>query len=640
MARVFQTLGELGDHLETTSSSVPGAWVVDPPMSLMEAANSYTVWATQPSVRKVVDFIARNIASISVHQFERVSDTERRRVSTGPVADLLRDPSTAPLETAYRFWHSVLVDRLIYDKWMALTVTDAGAIKLQRVPGRRFRFETDALDRIVGATVWGQGGQTQDVRLDQLIGDAGYSVRGGNGTSPMQTLKDVLSEASESVKYRRDIMARGARVPAYISRPTPWPADGKARKRFEEQWRAFESGGGRAGGTPLLEDGMELRAVDSFKPVDVEVIEGRKLTDAEVASAYHIAPELVGAREGNFASIDAFRQMLYGSSLGPYIIEWEAVLNLAFGDESTYLEANIDAKLRGSFLEQAAVTSSAVGAPWMTRDEARSMRNLPPVPGGDQLVTPLNVLIGGQTSPRDSGTQNEKPKSALTGARHHRGYLGKPAKAAPSADQTERATQVVAAFFDRQGRSVLSAIGSDPADYWDTERWDDELSTDLLAISHTLADIAGTAAATDLGYPKGYDPDLTVNYLATVANDRAAGINETTRLQVAAALADDDADPAKVFEAEGAAARAAVVGLAVATFAASFGTVEAAKQIRDTEGVSPTKTWVTGANPRAEHAAMDGETAPIDAAFSNGMQWPGQGGTDDAGCNCSVDIEL
>lgn len=103
--------------------------------------------------------------------------------------------------------------------------------------------------------------------------------------------------------------------------------------------------------------------------------------------------------------------MLFGPNLGPYITEWEQVLDAAFGDEGHYLEANVDVKLRGSFLEQAAATSTAVGGPWMARNEARSMRNMPPVEGGDELITPLNVLVGGQASPHDSGSQNTTPKT-------------------------------------------------------------------------------------------------------------------------------------------------------------------------------------------------------------------------------------
>jgi hypothetical protein len=45
---------------------------------------------------------------------------------------------------------------------------------------------------------------------------------------------------------------------------------------------------------------------------------------------------------------------------------------------------------------------TATGAPIMTRNEARQRMNLPHLPGADDLVVPLNVLVGGQASPTDS----------------------------------------------------------------------------------------------------------------------------------------------------------------------------------------------------------------------------------------------
>ncbi|WP_067428514.1 phage portal protein [Nocardioides jensenii] len=403
----FESLGQLGDWLEQS----PSVYVADPPMTLMESIDAKSVWASQPSVRKVVDYIARNVASIPINHYARISETERKRVTDDPIAAMLRKPSAAPRMTPYRFWHGVLVDRLIYDRWCCIISTDEGRPWLDRIPARRFQFHTDSLDRIDGVVVYAKDGTKRTLAPETCLFDAGYSTRGGNGTSPMETLKDILNEASEGVDFRRSVLARGARIPGYIHRPTAWPADGKARERFISGWRNFESGGGREGGTPMLEDGMEYKTLDAFKPVDLELMQGRTLTDIEVASAFHIAPELVGAREGTFANIDAFRQMLFGPNLGPYITEWEQVLDAAFGDEGHYLEANVDVKLRGSFLEQAAATSTAVGGPWMARNEARSMRNMPPVEGGDELITPLNVLVGGQASPHDSGSQNTTPKT-------------------------------------------------------------------------------------------------------------------------------------------------------------------------------------------------------------------------------------
>ena len=47
----------------------------------------------------------------------------------------------------------------------------------------------------------------------------------------------------------------------------------------------------------------------------------------------------------------------------------------------------------------------------MTRNETRKIQNLPAVEGGDELITPLNVLIGGQASPQDGGDPDPAGKS-------------------------------------------------------------------------------------------------------------------------------------------------------------------------------------------------------------------------------------
>ena len=56
-----------------------------------------------------------------------------------------------------------------------------------------------------------------------------------------------------------------------------------------------------------------------------------------------------------------------------------------------YVEFNLEEKLRASFEEKAAVTSTAVGAPWMTVNEARELNNLKNIDGGDELIMPLNM---------------------------------------------------------------------------------------------------------------------------------------------------------------------------------------------------------------------------------------------------------
>jgi HK97 family phage portal protein len=404
---VFQSLGELGAY--TAQHRVE---IVDPGVPLTDLtapSRAGDIWRTQPSVRKVVDFIARNVSTIPLHVYERASDTDRRRVTDHPLAAVLAAP--APGVVPARFWHAVLCDFLVYDRWCVRKAPQTdGAMHLVRIPARRFRLVADGLDRVAAIRIWTAEGDWADHDPAGYLFDAGYSQRGANGTSPMETLRDLLDEAAEAVAYRRSVWKNGARVPLVIKRPPEPSGKGwnpEARERFVNSWRRFTRGGGAEGGTPVLEDGMEPVELKAFSPREAADLEGRRLTDAEVASAYHIAPELVGAREGTYSNIEAYRQMLYQDALGPLITLLEQVINamlvpdLAEG-RPLYVEANVESKMRLSFEEQARVLSSAVGAPWMLRSEARGRANLPAIEGADELVVPLNVAVGGLASPRDT----------------------------------------------------------------------------------------------------------------------------------------------------------------------------------------------------------------------------------------------
>jgi len=137
------------------------------------------------------------------------------------------------------------------------------------------------------------------------------------------------------------------------------------------------------------------------------------------------------------------------------------------------------------------------------------------------------------------------------------------------------------------------------------------------------------------------------------ADVRKAGVEELARgwnvdpdtleiLKVRAQSDDSELTPSDVF-ATASDSRASGIAVGMGTFLAGFATSEAAQQIARVHDVEPSKTWLTGANPRDSHAAMDGETVGIDDTFSNGLSWPGAAGGDAAevaNCNCSVLINL
>lgn len=197
------------------------------------------------------------------------------------------------------------------------------------------------------------------------------------------------------------------------------------------------------------------------------------------------------------------------------------------------------------------------------------------------------------------------------------------------------------AFFARQRDAVLPAIGAKAAgDWWDQARWDGELADDLHALAATVTAEIGKSAAESLGFnADDYDAARTTAFLRVVAERNASSINATTKTQLDAALASSgDVTPDAVF-ALAVSQRAGAAASSIDTANTSFGRTEAGRQLG---GGKATKTWIAGENPRASHAAMDGETVGVDVPFSNGLNWPGDGGDADevAGCNCGVRVTI
>lgn len=630
------------------------------PNYAVRLADDYTadyaqIWRTQPAVRTVVSFLARNIASLGLHLFRRLSDTDRERLTDHPAAALLARP--APRTTRYRLINSLVHDLGIYDVGYWAKILDTQQQALLRLPPAR--------TTPVGQNwLWPDGfefrGSTgkRTFPSEQVVFFHGYDPDDElTGCSPIESLRRTLAEEYEAGRMREQVLRNGARTSGYLQRPADAPkwAAG-ARDRFRREWQAQYAGSGpQAGGTPILEDGMVF--VPAAQTAEqLQYIQARKLTREEVAAAYHIPPPMVGLLDNaTFSNIEQQHRMLYQDTLGPWLtmICEEIGLQLLpdFPDVGqVYVEFNLAEKLRGSFEEQAAQLQTSVGAPWLTRNEARARMNLSSIDGGDELVVPLNVIIGGQASPTDSA-----PEQLSRPVAHKAGGAGRAkgkSQRRPTLDEFyDDHLQRVQAFFARQSQAVRSAIGAkgwrppgkadgDPA-WWNAARWDAELAQELYDLAVQVSQVSALATLSGLDLPPdAYDVDRTIAYLHAVTDGAASEINATTRDNLVAALASDDpaAGVADVFTTADA-VRAGVIATTAVTRMIGFGKVEAAHQL-GTDGA--TKTWHTGHNARPSHARMDGETVPLDATFSNGLAWPGAIGDPDetAGCNCEVSVNV
>lgn len=389
-------------------------WVGPTFQSMILGLTAEELYRTQPHLRTVLSFVSRNVAHLGLQAFERVSETDRQRLRDDPLALLLKRPNADT--TQYELIDSLVSDLGLYDVAYLVVLNDSEAPSGWSMrlipPSWVIEFKGGSAFSVGGIVAANPNGTRVEFSAEDVIVFHGWNPgKPKSGTPPVQTLKHVLAEQVQAWSYREQVWQRGGRVGSYLTRPSGAAWSDAARERFAQDWKARWTGmgGAKAGGTPILEDGMELKRI-GFSAREEEWSEVSKVALSTVASVFHVNPVMVGVLDNaNFSNTKEFRKMLYSETLGPLMAMIEDRLNAFLVPrvskaDGVYLEFNIAEKLQGDFEEQASVLSSSTGAPWMTRNEARSRQNLPSVDGGDELVTPLNVLIGGQSSPQDGVT--------------------------------------------------------------------------------------------------------------------------------------------------------------------------------------------------------------------------------------------
>jgi len=617
------------------------------------------LYQSQDNLKAVVDFLAASIAQLPLNVYTRNAETDRQRDRTSPAARLLWLPNSAMTE--FEFIRALMTEYFVFGTVYVLVLPDADSRSgwqmwpipsewvLSTQSGNAYQAES-----ITVTTK--NGGQPVEIPCTDFVQFKTYSPGNPGGyISPISALRQTLEEQIQAGRFRRQLWSSSGRLNAQILRPANvavW--DDEQRKRFIDAFReAWGAGGSKAGSIPLLEDGMEIRPFStSFK--ESQWMESVKLSRESCAAAYGVNPSLIWHTDTQtYASSRDNARALYAECLGPVLQMLQQRINsfllpmVGADPELTYVEFDLTEKLKGSFEERASILQAAVGGPWMTRNEARADNNLPPVEGGDELIVPLSVVEGSQASPQDTSPDEPHEPMAIEENAAPRILAKAEAeklriKARSTKEEDEKMADVLRAFWKRQASAVLPKIGAKSARWWNEDRWNTELADDIEPVIRAVADAHGEEVAKAIG--SEYRTEQTRKYLRTLAEGRAKAINASTYQKLQAAVDDEDEEdtPAHVFEVRED-KDSITFGRSLAIGVAGWAATREAPAQAEQQGFHKTveKRWITGDNPRPEHAMMNGETVPIDAAFSNGCEWPGdEGGDPDTtcGCNCSTEV--
>jgi HK97 family phage portal protein len=447
-----------------------------------------TIYATQPNVRTCVDFLARNTAELALQAFRRKSDTDRERLHGHDLERWLERPN--PARSRYRLFEDLVSDLGIFFNaaWLKIPWQapdeDRERVGLVRLPPDEWTVDGGLLPTKL---VWTRDGRQKDFDLTDVVRFDGYNpLNSLMGLSPLETLRRTLAEEQAAGEHREQFWRNASRHEGVVERPLAAPRwQPHQKKEWREQWQERFAGAAGAGLVAVLEDGMTFKAT-SFSPRESEYTSARKLTREECAAAYHIPLPLVGILEhATFSNIKEQHKHLYQDCLGPWLrmIKEEIQRQLLIECDDTadvYTEFNIAQKLAGSFEEQSASLSTAIGRPYMTGNEGRARVNLPAITD-DPTMDQVAKQQGGPSTGSSAGGDNpdDSPDAARARELDNQDDGGLDART-PGAIAWSR---TVAAFWSRQQQRVEKDGAADRASKFDRARWNRELAADLAQLT-------------------------------------------------------------------------------------------------------------------------------------------------------------
>lgn len=337
-------------------------------------------------------FLAEGVAFLPVHTYRRSGlgeqQTKQRRADP---PWLVRPDEEMPFAALVEHWMMSLLHRgnayafKLRDslgRVTGLRELHPDRVRVVIAPDNRKRFILDGDTRTL-------------LTARDVLHIPGLAYDGRVGLNPIQVHAEALGAAVAADEFAQRFFGQGTHVGGLISVPERLTAAQAQQLRAE--WDRFHQGLREAHQTGVLGNGATYTRV-SLSAADAQLLESRQYGVTEVARMLRLPPhKLYDLSRATFSNIESQTIEAVTDGLQPWCERIECFVNFDpdLSPPNTYIEFQLEGRLRGDTATRYAAYQSAVGAPWMSLNEARRLENLPAVEGGDTVLAPLNMAAVG-----------------------------------------------------------------------------------------------------------------------------------------------------------------------------------------------------------------------------------------------------
>ena len=167
---------------------------------------------------------------------------------------------------------------------------------------------------------------------------------------------------------------------------------------LQQSFRSKYSGSENAHKLPLvLTQGLDAKEI-SLSAEDAQLLEARKFQVVDIARAFGVPPHMIGETSGSSAVGAGYEQqardfVMHTLRLHIKRLEQELNRKLFPRDTGKFVRFDLGDLIEGDSKAQAEYNRAALGGPgtgsgWMSVNEVRKSKGLPPAPDGDKLFVP------------------------------------------------------------------------------------------------------------------------------------------------------------------------------------------------------------------------------------------------------------
>jgi HK97 family phage portal protein len=224
------------------------------------------------------------------------------------------------------------------------------------------------------------------------------SAGGIRGMSPLDLARQSLGLTRAAEKFGAKFFGNGQQMSGVIQLPaTSAPVSRENIGLIRENWMSEHSGTDKAHRPGVLTGGATWQPT-SVTPENAQFLETRKFQVEDIARWYGVPAHMVGLEEKNTSwgtGIEAQSTGFVRFVLKPHIDRLEDAFS-QLTPRGEFVKLNLASLLRADTATETEVLVKQALNGLRSRNEAREKLDLPPIPGGDRFLLPLNeqVLTG------------------------------------------------------------------------------------------------------------------------------------------------------------------------------------------------------------------------------------------------------